>query len=159
MKRAKKASVKRKSAVKGKKMKRAGQGKKRNVARNKVGSVDISPPPAQLTLNSAPPDVVLQQIALVEAAIADLPPAAPLADRDRQELNSALRVLKNDPALETPGAKDASRRIKTILDGLIGAAAWDATNAAALVVVEQWPEFLRQLDQLVALLNMALGPH
>jgi hypothetical protein len=159
MKRAKKASVKRKSAVKGKKMKRAGQGKKRNVARNKVGSVDIPPPPAQLTLNSAPPDGVLRQIALVEAAMADLPPEAPLADKDRQELNSALTVLKNDPALETPGVKDANRRIKAILDGLIGAAAWDASKAASLVVFEQWPEFLRQLDQLVALLNRALGSH
>jgi hypothetical protein len=96
--------------------------------------------------------VVLRQIALVEAAMANLPHDA-LAAQDREELTSALTVLKTDPALETPKAKKEGRRIQSIFDAMVAQGVVESGKAA----VENWPAFFERLQELIELVGRLLS--
>jgi hypothetical protein len=139
-----------KKVAKGVKDKKRGRNlpsaKKRKSKKRK--SVVRSPPAAQVTLKSEPPVVVLWQIARVEAAMASLPPDA-LAVQDRKELTSALTVLKADPTLKTPRAREKRDRVQRIFDAMVVQGGIESGKAA----VENWPAFLERLQGLIELIG------
>jgi hypothetical protein len=136
--------MKRRKAAKGRKAKK--------VNKRRPKAYRLRTRTGRFCLIGQPANLVLQQITLVEAAMADLPPDA-LAAQDREELTSALTVLKTDPALETPKAKKEGRRIQSIFDAIVAQGVVESGKAA----VENWPAFFERLRELIELIGSLLS--